>query len=81
MGCRAHTTPNPDGVEQPLNTDQQIQPRRGCGRLSHIPTPHFMRGYSHSILAGLDFPESEIDRLVYQMYGLTEEEIKIVEGS
>jgi hypothetical protein len=25
--------------------------------------------------------ESEIDRLVYQLYGLTEEEIKIVEGS
>ena len=24
--------------------------------------------------------ESEIDRLVYQLYGLTEEEIKIVEG-
>ena len=25
--------------------------------------------------------ESEIDRLVYQLYGLTEEEIKIVEES
>ena len=25
--------------------------------------------------------ESEIDRLVYQLYGLTEEEIKIVEQS
>jgi len=24
--------------------------------------------------------ESEIDRFVYQLYGLTEEEIKIVEG-
>lgn len=24
--------------------------------------------------------EAEIDRLVYQLYGLTEEEIKIVEG-
>jgi len=24
--------------------------------------------------------ESEIDKLVYQLYGLTEEEIKIVEG-
>jgi len=24
--------------------------------------------------------ESEIDRLVYQLYGLTEEEIRIVEG-
>ena len=24
--------------------------------------------------------ESEIDRLVYQLYGLTEDEIKIVEG-
>jgi hypothetical protein len=24
--------------------------------------------------------ESEIDRIVYQLYGLTEEEIKIVEG-
>ena len=26
------------------------------------------------------FLESEIDRLVYQLYGLTDEEIRIVEG-
>jgi len=25
-------------------------------------------------------PELEVDRLVYELYGLTEEEIKIVEG-
>lgn len=28
-----------------------------------------------------EYWESEIDRLVYQLYGLTEEEIKIVEGN
>ena len=27
------------------------------------------------------FLESDIDRLVYQLYGLTEEEIKIIEQS
>ncbi|NCA76147.1 MAG: class I SAM-dependent DNA methyltransferase [Alphaproteobacteria bacterium] len=32
-------------------------------------------------LAKIDSLESEIDRLVYQLYGLTEEEIKIVEGA
>ena len=37
------------------------------------------------ILANLDSPsvpqlEAEIDRLVYELYGLTEEEIALVEG-
>jgi hypothetical protein len=30
--------------------------------------------------AGMSALEGEIDQLVYQLYGLTEEEIKIVEG-
>jgi len=29
----------------------------------------------------IDATDSEIDRLVYELYGLTNEEIKIVEGS
>ena len=29
----------------------------------------------------IDASDSEIDRLVYELYGLTDEEIKIVEGS
>ena len=29
----------------------------------------------------IDATDSEIDRLVYDLYGLTDEEIKIVEGS
>jgi len=31
-------------------------------------------------LRGIVILESEIDQLIYQLYGLTEEEIKIVEG-
>ena len=30
--------------------------------------------------AGMSALEGEIDQLVYQLYGLTEDEIKIVEG-
>jgi hypothetical protein len=41
-----------------------------------------MWGYSYSILSGLRILfKNEIDQLVYQLYGLTAEEIKIVEGS
>ena len=29
----------------------------------------------------IDATDKEIDRLVYELYGLTEEEIKIVEGA
>jgi len=32
------------------------------------------------ILRQIDATDAEIDRLVYELYGLTEEEIKIVEG-
>ncbi len=28
----------------------------------------------------IDYTDSEIDKLVYELYGLTEDEIKIVEG-
>jgi hypothetical protein len=31
--------------------------------------------------AKCDYLDGEIDRLVYQLYGLTEEEIRIVEGN
>ena len=32
------------------------------------------------VMADTSKEEAEIDRLVYQLYGLTEDEIKIVEG-
>ena len=43
--------------------------------------PHFMRGYSHLIPSGfIQDQEKEIDKFVYELYGLTEEEIKIIEN-
>jgi hypothetical protein len=33
-----------------------------------------------SLKRQIDATDAEIDRLVYELYGLTEEEIKIVEG-
>jgi hypothetical protein len=33
-----------------------------------------------SIIREIEATDAEIDRLVYELYGLTEEEIKIVEG-
>ena len=40
-----------------------------------------MRGYSHLIPSGfIQDQEKEIDKFVYELYGLTEEEIKIIEN-
>lgn len=35
---------------------------------------------AHLLLAQIDEPGMEIDALAYQLYGLMEEEIKMVEG-
>ena len=40
-----------------------------------------LRYYIIVDIGNLSIGESEIDRLVYQLYGLTEEEINIVEQS
>jgi hypothetical protein len=46
-----------------------------CGRAAK--TPH-----EKTVLqAEMDATDRRIDRLVYDLYGLTEEEIKIVEGA
>ena len=34
----------------------------------------------HLILCQIDTTDKQIDKLVYELYGLTEEEIKIVKG-
>jgi hypothetical protein len=40
-----------------------------------------MRGYSYLIPSGfIRDSEKEIDRLVYELYGLTDEEVKIIEN-
>ena len=39
-----------------------------------IPAPFPTRGFSPLLT------DAQIDRLVYELYGLTEEEIRIVEG-
>jgi len=45
-------------------------------RLASSKTPQEQTGYQRQIAA----TDGEIDRLVYELYGLTEEEIAIVEG-
>jgi len=45
-------------------------------RLDTAKAPH-----EKEVLAGMiDATDREIDRLVYELYGLTEEEIAVVEG-
>ena len=45
-------------------------------RLAAAKAPH-----EREVLAGMiDAADREIDRLVYELYGLTEEEIAVVEG-
>ena len=57
----------------------------------HTASPTYKEVYTGTLGTGQRFTpkkrtvpvicfESEIDRLVYQLYGLTEDEIKIVEG-
>ncbi|GMQ29901.1 hypothetical protein [Algoriphagus confluentis] len=48
-----------------------------CGRISSVG-----RRFSkfHALQADIDRIDWEIDALVYELYGLTEEEIRIVEG-
>jgi hypothetical protein len=43
----------------------------------------YQRQIARPVLAerGVDATDREIDKLVYELYGLTEEEVKIVEGS
>jgi len=45
-------------------------------RVSEVRTEHDKEVLRRQIAA----TDDEIDRLVYELYGLTEEEIKIVEG-
>jgi hypothetical protein len=46
-------------------------------RLTEAKTPH-----DKTVLQGqIDATDREIDRLVYELYGLTEKEIGIVEGA
>ena len=40
----------------------------------------FLENMSEQPQRKCDYLDAEIDRLVYQLYGLTEEEIAIVEG-
>lgn len=40
-----------------------------------------MKGNFAAPVRQIDAADREIDKLVYQLYGLTEEEIKIVEGA
>ncbi len=36
---------------------------------------------AHALQAEIDRTDAAIDALVYQLYGLTEEEVKVVEGN
>jgi len=54
-------------VDQMLSLHKQLQEAR---------TPHEQTGLQRQIEA----TDGQIDALVYELYGLTEEEIKIVEG-
>jgi len=40
----------------------------------------YQRQTARPVLLGVDVPDREIDKLVYELYGLTDKEIKIVEG-
>jgi hypothetical protein len=40
----------------------------------------YQRQTARPVLQGVDATDREIDKLVYELYGLTQEEIKIVEG-
>jgi hypothetical protein len=45
-------------------------------QLAEVKTPHDKTAIQRQI----DTTDHQIDRLAYELYGLTEEEIKIVEG-
>ena len=42
--------------------------------------PHILEAKKNDLNADTSLLEKDIDRLVYELYGLTEEEIRIVEG-
>jgi len=46
-------------------------------RLGEVGTPH----EKEAVQRRIDATDNEIDRLVYELYGLTEDEVGIVEGS
>ena len=62
----------------------QFLPAGGGGRGLEQMTPKLRVATSESEKAALQnavtTTDAEIDRLVYELYGLTEDEIKIVEG-
>jgi hypothetical protein len=39
------------------------------------------KGKAQKLKSQIDQTDNEIDRMVYELYGLTEEEIRLVEGS
>ncbi len=52
-----------------------VMPHRWCSRLAAAKTPHEQTVLQAQIAAA----DRHIDRLVYDLYGLTDDEIKIVE--
>jgi hypothetical protein len=46
-----------------------------------LPFPQEVRDLSQALERQIAATDRQIDELVYELYGLTEEEIRIVEGS
>jgi hypothetical protein len=74
-------TPAPDAVKRPVyrfDQDHKVLLSGDC-KEEHLPkakTPHERESLQRQIAA----TDKAIDALVYELYGLTEEEIRIVEG-
>ena len=58
---------------------RQRHPRAGEGEL-HRQLAGLLLGEKEMLQRQVDSTDGEIDKLVYSLYGLTEKEIKIVEG-
>lgn len=75
---------NQQGFPQILMTDLEGLPVKVASKAQQLPiitlVDQILFYKKSNPLADTSFFEAEIDRLVYQLYGLTEEEIKIVEG-
>ena len=75
MNGHPKKNPGPDlEVLASLKTPICVKPQR---RLHNTQTPT----YRELLQRQIDATEAQIDTLVYELYGLTEEEIRIVEGA
>jgi hypothetical protein len=58
-----------------------IQQNMNLGKSEWLQYFTFQKQKAQTLKAEIDKTDREIDRMVYELYGLTEEEVEILEGS